>query len=41
LHELFMQHLSAYGAPERFRALWQDVLGQQPGEGKWAIDYDV
>ena len=41
LHDLFMQYLADYRAPEAFRSLWKDVPGQKPGEGKWAIDYDA
>jgi hypothetical protein len=41
LNNLFMQHLAEHGAGDAFRALWQDVPGQKPGQGKWAIDYDA
>jgi arylsulfatase A-like enzyme len=41
LHDLFMQHLADHHAPEPFRSLWQDVPRQEPGKGRWAIDYDL
>ncbi|MBN1936144.1 MAG: sulfatase [Anaerolineae bacterium] len=39
MHDLLIQHLIAHHAPDAFVELWQDAADQQPGEGKWAIDY--